>query len=360
PAKYSRITKSIGLLYNSSARTLCTAFCVAPNVAATAAHCLFRRTDGQRQPLSEFWFELRDTTPKRQSQILGASRGVGMQNIVAGTIDLSVRPPIDAANDWALMRLENSACKGRELPLASGAQLEQIREAQRRQTRREVFQISYHRDYEHWSLAYSTPCGIAGEYDGLTRQQIRREFTNHDQLILHDCDTAGASSGSPLLMKTSQGIVVVGINVGTYVQSRPPVRSTSRAARHTDSRTIANTGVSASAIADVIGTVATASILASPSSLATLQRQLAGLGHYRAEIDGIYGSQTRAAILRFEASAGLQLTGIPTRWLAQLLGASPPLPERRSKLNQRTRTPATPRPQRTLTSGELLGLTTHP
>lgn len=355
PARYRKLSKSIGLLYNSRARTLCTAFCVAPDVAATAAHCLFRKTAGGRQPLSEFWFELRSTQPQRQSQIEGAARGVGMQNIVAGTIDLSVRPPIDAANDWALMRLSQPICRGHEMTIAGKPRLNAIRQSRRPQDRRNVFQISYHRDYEHWRLAYSSPCSVGSEYEGLSRSQIRREFTNPDRLVLHDCDTAGASSGSPILMETDRGVVVVGINVGTYVQSRIPVR-TSRGATGTDSKTIANTGVSALAFSDLIGTIANARILSGRHDLRRVQQRLRELGHYNSAVDGIYGSRTRRAILHFEASEGRQLTGLPSRDLAGALGAHPPAPFRRGTRIVQPDAPssgyANPRP------ADLLGLTT--
>ena len=47
PAKYKDVQQKIGLLFNMRSRTVCTAFCVAPNVVATAGHCL-HRTLGER------------------------------------------------------------------------------------------------------------------------------------------------------------------------------------------------------------------------------------------------------------------------------------------------------------------------
>src|SRR5262245_33771997 len=38
PPRYSSLRNSIGLLFNVQARTVCSAFCVADNVIATAAH----------------------------------------------------------------------------------------------------------------------------------------------------------------------------------------------------------------------------------------------------------------------------------------------------------------------------------
>src|SRR5262245_48947099 len=44
PAKYTELTKSVGQLETriGTRYFLCTAFCVADNVVATAAHCLFQ------------------------------------------------------------------------------------------------------------------------------------------------------------------------------------------------------------------------------------------------------------------------------------------------------------------------------
>src|SRR5215468_4744195 len=42
PAKYKDLQEKIGLLFNPRSRMVCTAFCVAPDIVATAGHCLFR------------------------------------------------------------------------------------------------------------------------------------------------------------------------------------------------------------------------------------------------------------------------------------------------------------------------------
>src|SRR5689334_18420350 len=56
PAKYKDVQQKIGLLFNMRSRTVCTAFCVALDVVATAGHCL-HRTLGERAPqLADFWF----------------------------------------------------------------------------------------------------------------------------------------------------------------------------------------------------------------------------------------------------------------------------------------------------------------
>ena len=241
PKKYASVRGRIGLLFNSRARTLCTAFCVAPNVIATAAHCLFRRTEWGPQPLSEFWFEVKRRGRTIQSQISGYADRAAMQNVIAGTTNLRVRPPIDAANDWALIRLARPVCYGHSLEVAPLAPTQLERAAREKR----IFQISFHRDYRKWQLAYSKPCTLRREFKSLSWSTVRQEFINPQNLILHRCDTAGASSGSPIFVDEPDGPKVVGINVGTYVQSR--VLRNSRASRTAKATTIANTGVNAAA-----------------------------------------------------------------------------------------------------------------
>ena len=71
PEHLNALKHSIGLVYNNRARSVCTGFCVAPNVIATASHCLFR-TKGERQPLlRNFKFVLKAAQRKRESSIEG-------------------------------------------------------------------------------------------------------------------------------------------------------------------------------------------------------------------------------------------------------------------------------------------------
>jgi hypothetical protein len=47
----------------------------------------------------------------------------------------------------------------------------------------------------------------------------------------------------------------------------------------------------------------------SDSTIASAQEQLAGQGYYRAEIDGVFGPETRRAIMRYQSDHGLSVTG---------------------------------------------------
>src|ERR1043166_5724168 len=49
PAKYKDVREKIGLLFSVRGRSVCTAFCVAKDVVATAGHCL-HKIAGERAP----------------------------------------------------------------------------------------------------------------------------------------------------------------------------------------------------------------------------------------------------------------------------------------------------------------------
>src|SRR5690606_10822304 len=127
------------------------------DVAATAGHCLFR-TSGERPPRRQgFTFRLQPKGAKGlTTRIAGAGHDAASQHVAAGTLKLRVRPPIDAASDWALIRLQEPVCKGRALPLSRqpADELVALSTAQR------VYQVSYHRDFANWELALGHPCAI--------------------------------------------------------------------------------------------------------------------------------------------------------------------------------------------------------
>lgn len=304
----------IGLLYNGKAQIVCTGFCVAPDIVATAAHCLFRTAEDKPPALADFVFARSQTQTKGVSKIAGhASRSIS-QNILSGNMQIRVRPPIDAANDWALIRLATPACDKGVLPvkILSNAEIAQAAEAKR------IFQLSYHRDYDNWELAYSKPCEAGQAFGDVSPAMIARDFTNPQALILHRCDTGGASSGSPLLLSDAGGPFVIGINVGTYVLSRTLVRDNG-AAQRLRQDVIANTAVNAAVFQPLIMALREAQLLEGPGQLRRLQQMLSDLHHYSGPIDGAYGTLLRAAIQDFQVTQGLAVTGLASQELLGLL-----------------------------------------
>ena len=132
------------------------------------------------------------------------------------------------------------------------------------------------------------------------------------------------------MIATDQGYRVIGINVGTYVQSQVLVGSGSTA-KLPQPLTVANTGVSATQFADALTAFAAAEVVGSAEEIATLQSDLAAAGYYRANIDGDFGDLTRAAISAYEFANGLTVLGVPTITLMKRLHRVPPLPDRKGR-----------------------------
>jgi Putative peptidoglycan binding domain len=147
---------------------------------------------------------------------------------------------------------------------------------------------------------------------------IARDFTNPRALVLHRCDTGGASSGSPLLITGPGGPFVIGINVGTYVLSRTLVRDNG-AAQRLRQDVIANTAVNASVFQPLITPFRDARLLEGQSRLRRLQQLLSDLHHYTGPLDGAYGALLRSAIQDFELTQGLPVTGLASESLLGLL-----------------------------------------
>ncbi len=309
PRRYKKLDRQIGLLHNPRTNTLCTAFCVGPDMIATASHCLYSHRKRNKLYLSSFLFKLK--TGKKNARIYSKLAGnhtrQSRRYIITGTSKLSRKPPIGAARDWAVMRLERPICsKG----WFKSVDLDHSKlEAAARN--KKLFQVAYHMDFKNWQIAYSRSCSINRNYGGLTWNNIKKHFALPKSLILHQCDTGEASSGSPLLMDTKQGPVVVGINVGTYQQRELTVKN-GRVIGRTKYKTIANTAVSAKAFSRKIDALKIANVIANKSDLKLLQTHLRQQGFYKGRIDGLYGSRTERAIKAYERGSNQLETGLAT------------------------------------------------
>jgi protease YdgD len=249
---------------------LCTAFCVADDMIATASHCLFSHHKNAKLHLADFLFKLQPTDSSRSqyTKLAGNARNLSRQFIIAGTSNLSRKPPIGAARDWALARLEQPSCRGNSLPIARLGHDALVKAA----AEHKVFQAAFHTDFGNWDIGYSRDCSIDRNYGSLTWQNIKQHFSEPQALILHSCDTGEASSGSPLLLDAPDGPAVVGINVGTYQQRDVTIRD-GKIVSYSKFRTIANTAVASAAFARSVDLLHRAQVI----TLVGMLRQLGGL-----------------------------------------------------------------------------------
>lgn len=314
PEEYSALEGRIGMLYEPVTQTLCTGFCVAPGVVATASHCLFQAKSSRMPELREVTFKLDYGKITLSSGIAGARAGAAKHHIAAGATKFSQEPPLTAPQDWALAKLDRPICRFGHLDV----QVASVPELMAASRQGRIFQIAYHWDWRHWQLAYSGPCNVSRDYNQIKWRFISQHFRDAQDLILHDCDTGGASSGSPMLMKTARGVAAVGINVGTYTRTRILLRY-GRVVKRLTPDVIANTGVVSSAFADVIPLMENAQIVERREEIRRMQTALRARGLFPDAADGDFGRATRNAIRSFEQMNGMPPTGLPTASLFRRL-----------------------------------------
>lgn len=313
PAHLADLQDSVGVLFNQRARRVCTAFCVAPDIIATAAHCL-QRSDGDRSfRLEDFFFSTRYETRAGTVRLAGARASRTAHYVLSGATELAVKPPIEATRDWALVRLEQAACK-RSLPVRAVPTEQILQDAQRQL----VFQVAYHRDFEAWRLAWSQPCDVKRSFPGADWSVIAADFVDPANLLLHTCDTGGASSGSPLLRLGPDGFEAVGLSVGTYEEAKVEIES-GRVVKRGRSTAVANTGVNAVVFAAKLDLYRNARILTAAPDIRFLQIALRQRGHFAGSINGAYDAGLRRAIESFERVQGLTVLGLPTQALLKRL-----------------------------------------
>jgi protease YdgD len=301
PIEMTATAEAVGALIHPRQRSICTAVCVAPNVIATAAHCVVGRS-GVVPPLDEVTF-LRGAA-RVQTRLAGGVKAKEL--IVAGTLAPSLTPPIGAAADWALARLARPVCTGHVLQLSplSPEAIEAAAQVGR------ISQIALHRDRPPLQPLWSQPCTVGRSFGGLAWGAIAADFSAPAALLLHTCDTGGASSGSPLLDRGPDGVRMVGLNVGTYVSTRIVLRE-GREAERAQPETIANTAVAVSAFADRLAVLREAQFLTNEQQLGELRRRLS--------VRGRSPDDLRQAIEAFEHAQGWPVTGLATQALLRHL-----------------------------------------
>lgn len=309
--------RSVGLLVNNSERMVCSAFCVDDAIVATAAHCLFRTAGEKRPRLADFRFirRIQGAAASAAVRIAGAGVNATSQSVLAGSRQLSVKPPIEATRDWAFVRLDKPICQGATLAVRPGSADDIISAARERR----LYQVGFHRDFADWRLAIARGCGAARNFEAADWSSIERDFIEAQHLILHTCDTGGASSGSPLLIDGANGPEVVGINVGTYVQTKVLVERGEIVHRYR-ADPVANTGVSAEAFAAQLALFREAQLLNSAAHVRDLQARLKARGIYFGALDGVYGINLKQAIEAYEQTERLPVSGLATLALLRRLG----------------------------------------
>ena len=310
---YPELRERIGILTHTETQSTCTAFCVAPDIVATAGHCVSGTTAQSAGDPARLRFR-RDGTNGPGIPIKSRQDGSLDSNIMTGAWRLNTRPPINASTDWAILRLSKAACPTGGLRLSNRTSDEVTAMA----ANGRIYNIAYHRDLEHWKLANSRPCSIVTKQKTDELDRLQHDFDRPNDLLLHTCDTEAASSGSPLLIDGERGPEVVGINIGTYVRSRV-VTYDGEIIERLESEVISNTALLASTLISPLAEFNAGQLLSTSNEIEQLQNYLFAVGLDVGSRDGRIGPRTRKAIENYEARAGLPITGLATRSLLQRL-----------------------------------------
>jgi tetratricopeptide (TPR) repeat protein len=321
PARHAALAKSIGQMETrvGSAVFQCTVFCLAENVVATAAHCLFEPK--LRGHLAKASIAIGQGSERRVTTIHGRSEEAAQWSIIAGTVAVgSERVAGNSARDWAVVRLAEPACKERALALADATD---VVPAWRRLLRDGVFILGFHGDKDRRVLRHSGDC--------LNRAQpLETDITwwiytvseqNAGAILPHRCDAYQGSSGAPVLVVTPEGVRVAGINVAVQRPTRTP-----SAAAFLANQAAANRAVAAWDLAGLVELVGQPPEIVPRESLRAIQTMLAAKGHLGGKPSGVYDHETRQAILSLERAAGMRLTGRPTTELADAARAPERIP----------------------------------
>ena len=237
------LAQKIGILSSRRTGAVCTAFCAATNIVVTASHCLFGTAVSEKPDLTQIEFNAGGEV----SSLAGLPARKSHLHILSGTQNLSVTPPIAAADDWAVARLAQPVCRAGGLTLTekSNAEISEIARAGG------VYEVAIHRDISEPGLMLSRPCSLPTTFPSADAVTIERDFKNPEAVVFHDCDTGGGSSGSPLLINGPGGPEVIAMNVGTYVLSRETISNTGQHGKEM-SEAIANTAVAQSQFAPAV------------------------------------------------------------------------------------------------------------
>ena len=312
PRSLREVTSKIGVLSDSRTHAVCTAFCVGPDTIVTAAHCLFPTSGQLPRNLADFTFRPGDE--HTGTHIASTKEGALEPDVLAGSTHLNVRPPIDTARDWALVRLARSSCKTGALKIGQRT----VPEIMQLASAGKVYNVAYHLDLANRHPMLAHRCDVERSFGSVDWPTIAHDFVDADRLLLHTCDTGPASSGSPLLINGPNGPEVVGINVGTYVRSKVEVLN-GKVRHRFEPNDVANTGVSAEAFAPALAAFNSGEMLSSANDIRALQERLMARGLFNGSPDGKRGDELKDAIESFERASAMPVTGLATRHLLQVL-----------------------------------------
>ncbi|GAA6211486.1 hypothetical protein NBRC116602_12270 [Hyphomicrobiales bacterium 4NK60-0047b] len=330
PKKHQALAAGIGILGQPGKKGWrCTAFCVAPNIIATNAHCIVRNpTMGKRLNLAKTIFILPalSKSPLNHKYKPRISYPEYVHQKMPGLSVFSgnyaeARHLNSQKQDWAFTKLIHSVCRGRTLDFKN-SKLKEIKKAAKKN---DVFMIGYHGDKDMSERLYSNKCRIRSRNNKtFFMKKQRRQMTREALLLPHTCDAFKGSSGSPIFLKTGNNYKVIGINLGSLKYEHFRIRRNrytgkiiSRKKLKTGKET--NIAIQPKIFIEGLKRFQKETLLTNLQQFREFQKGLKLLNFYRGKIDGHFGKQTKRAIYAFEKKMNLAPIGLPTKELLEKL-----------------------------------------
>jgi len=315
PDKYTLQKEAVAKLVSSGDPVIrCTAFCVAPDMVATASHCLFStRESGRLSPLSSFVVEIDSDAGPKRAKIKGADEEAHRWNVIAGTTRFPKHAPLQNAHDWALIKLSTAVCKNRMvkiLPMRNKDILAAV-------FNKRIFAIGFMGRGTTLPLTYSGNCETTKNIAQLNKawSAASHMFSDARHVVLHRCDLGPGASGSPLFLEKESGPVVIALNNGTIpVPARILYGKSPEQRRRLISAipTAANYAVSVDALHRQIRLMQSLPRRLTSQEVARVQLFLKSIGYFKGEADGVFDIRLRQAVIDFERHEKLIVTGRPT------------------------------------------------
>lgn len=349
PHAFASAEKSLGIV-SISGTGGCTAFCVAPDVVATSAHCLLKQDGSWRQKSLFFLFSQFSLGRAKTSFMAGNDPQSNRLNVVLGTRQQKLnggRWLPTRVDDWALLRFDRSPCKS-TLPLASLRNLPKATKGARIGMPSLLYLSAHSAANRKPSRLFSRKCRFLSRVPGMPSRYQRgfqRRVRGWAQPV-HSCDAQDGQSGSPILRLTAAGrLEVLAIHSGS---SNWCVTRGKRRRCYPF-----NVAASVASLAKSLKRFRTERVV-DEESIKQIQKALRRRKLYRSAIDGIFGRGTRRAIERYERSVRWARLGLPTAELMIKLGLTPP-----KKAPAKTPEPA-PEPERVAEPTPQPAVTTPP
>ncbi len=321
PFPFSKTKESLGILSVRGAGG-CTAFCVAPDIVATSAHCLLKENGSWRQKNMRMVFTQFLSGRKSRTFLPANSPQSTRLKVVLGTRIQATRARTwvpTRREDWALVRFNKRVC-ARVVPIKALRNLPEATKSNEIGMPSKLYLSEQAAKSDTISILYSTKCKFTRNVPGLPSRYQRdfRRRVGNKLNGLHTCDTQNGQSGSPILRRLKDGSVeAVAIHSGhaTWCVNRKK------------RRTCYPFALSAQ-LTTMVGALQRlkSETVVDDRSLKVIQRALAKRRLYRGKIDGVFGPATRRAIHKYERSAKLAFLGLPTKQLMTKMGLKPPPP----------------------------------